>query len=219
MSQTPAVAVLVSGGIDSAVLSVHLLRAFPQVFPLYIRSGLRWESAELASLGAFFNAVMRDGLESLTVLDEPVADVYGTHWSTGGVDVPGLESADEAVYLPGRNVLLVAKAAVWCSLRGIGTLALACLKSNPFPDSTPEFFEKLESVLEDALPLRVRLIRPFDTFSKSEVLVLGKGLPLHVTYSCISPVRGQHCGACNKCGERQRGFRDAGLPDLTVYAS
>ena len=62
--------------------------------------------------------------------------------------VPGSETPDEAVYLPGRNLLLTVKAAVWCRLREIETLALGCLGSNPFPDSTPEFFRDLESLLE-----------------------------------------------------------------------
>jgi 7-cyano-7-deazaguanine synthase len=217
MSQPPAAAVLVSGGIDSAVLCVALQREFSRIFPVYIRSGLRWESAELTCLRGFLNEVKSDGLEGLVMLDEPVADVYGAHWSTSGANVPGLEAADEEVYLPGRNVLLTAKAAVWCSLRGIDTLALGCLKSNPFPDSTPEFFQKLENVLSQALPSRVRLIRPFEKLSKSDVVFLGRALPLQLTLSCINPVNDRHCGACNKCAERERGFRDAGLADPTVY--
>jgi 7-cyano-7-deazaguanine synthase len=212
-----AAAVLTSGGIDSAVLCVTLLRDFVRVVPIYIRSGLRWESAELSSLRCFLAAVKAPGLESLVVLEQPIADVYGAHWSTTGADVPGSHTPDEAVYLPGRNVLLVGKAAVWCGLRGIDALALACLKSNPFPDSTPDFFQKLESVLNQAMSGRLRLLRPFDQLAKTDVLKLGKELPLHLTFSCINPVDGRHCGACNKCAERKRGFRDAGLPDRTDY--
>ena len=65
--------------------------------------------------------------------------------------VPGSETPDEAVYLPGRNLLLTVKAAVWCRLRDIDTLALGSLGSNPFPDSTPDFFQKLESLLNQAM--------------------------------------------------------------------
>ena len=41
-------------------------------------------------------------------------------------------------------------------------------------------------------------------------MALGRGLPLELTFSCISPLRGLHCGHCNKCAERQAAFRDAG---------
>jgi 7-cyano-7-deazaguanine synthase len=212
-----AVAVLVSGGLDSAILCVELLRDFSCVVPLYVRSGLRWEETELASLGRFLAAVQQNGLESLVVLDEPIADVYGTHWSTSGAGVPGSETPDHAVYLPGRNLLLTVKAGVWCRLREIDALALGSLGSNPFPDSTGEFFGKLESILNQAMAGSLRLYRPFAHLHKTDVLLLGAKLPLHLTFSCINPVEGRHCGACNKCAERKQGFRDAGLADLTSY--
>ena len=151
-------------------------------------------------------------------LDEPIADVYGDHWSTIGAGVPGSDTDDEAVYLPGRNLLLTVKAAVWCRLRGVRTLALGSLGSNPFPDSTPEFFSRLEAVLDQAMDGGPRLIRPFAALAKAEVLSRGRGLPLHLTFSCIDPRDGRHCGRCNKCAERKKGFRDAGLSDLTPYA-
>jgi len=219
LSQPPdhAAVVLISGGLDSAILGVEMLREFRRVVPLYIRSGLRWESTELSSLRLFLDAVNGVGLESLVVLDEPIADVYGAHWSTSGASVPGSETPDEAVYLPGRNLLLTVKAAVWCRLREIGILALGSLGSNPFPDSTPDFFRDLERLLNQAMGCDLKLIRPFDRLHKTDVLLRGKDLPLHLTFSCINPVAGRHCGICNKCAERKKGFLDAGLPDLTSY--
>jgi 7-cyano-7-deazaguanine synthase len=213
------VAVLASGGVDSAILCVDLLGRADRVFPLYVRFGLRWEEVELAGLAHFLEAVARPGLMPLTVLDEPVADVYGPHWSTGGADVPDSDSPDEAVYLPGRNLLLAAKAAVWCRLRDVEALAFGCLRANPFPDSTPEFFRDLEAVVNRAMDGRLRLLRPFDRLSKPEVLLRGAGLPLHLTFSCLDPVDGLHCGACNKCVERRRGFAEAGRDDPTPYAT
>ena len=212
-----AAGVLISGGLDSAILCVEMLRDFRRVVPIYIRCGLWWEGAELSSLRLFLDAVKRVGLESLVVLDEPIAEVYGAHWSTSGASVPGSETPDEAVYLPGRNLLLTVKAAVWCDLRKIEILALGSLGSNPFPDSTPDFFGSLERLLNQALGGSLRLIRPFDRLHKTDVLMRGKDLPLHLTFSCINPVAGQHCGVCNKCAERKKGFLDAGLRDLTNY--
>ena len=214
-----AVAALMSGGLDSAVLAVELLRDHARVLPLYIRGGLKWEEMELAAVHEFLAAVPAPGLEVLTVLEEPLRDIYGPHWSTGALDVPDAGTPDEAVYLPGRNVLLTVKASVWCRLRHVGALALGCLGSNPFPDSTPGFFHDLESVLGRAMGGTPRLIRPFDQYQKRNVVLRGKDLPLHLTFSCIDPVRGMHCGLCNKCGERQKGFRDAGVRDRTRYSA
>ena len=63
----------------------------------------------------------------------------------------------------------------------------------------------------------LRLIRPFESLRKADVLARGRHLPLHLTFSCINPIDGRHCGGCNKCAERKKGFRDAGLIDRTVY--
>jgi 7-cyano-7-deazaguanine synthase len=216
--QAPAAA-LVSGGLDSAILCVDLLRDFARVHPIYIRSGLRWEDAELAALRRFLAEVGDPRIERPVVLEEPVADVYGAHWSTAGVGVPGADTEDDAVYLPGRNLLLTVKASVWCRLRGIDALALGSLGSNPFPDSTTEFFAGLEGILNRAMGGRLRLIRPFATLHKEEVLARGRDLPLHLTFSCIDPQDGRHCGRCNKCAERKKGFRDAGMKDLTPYGA
>jgi len=61
------------------------------------------------------------------------------------------------------------------------------------------------------------VLTPYRALHKTDVLRRGKDLPLEHTFSCNRPVNGRHCGACNKCHERQQGFADAGLPDPTPY--
>jgi 7-cyano-7-deazaguanine synthase len=218
----PSLAVLVSGGLDSAVLLADCLRASAAVWPLYVRFGLAWEPAELRCLRRFLEAVAAPALGPLAVLDMPVADLYGRHWSLTGEGVPGADTPDEAVFLPGRNVLLLAKALLWCHLRGVPAVALAPLESNPFPDATPAFFAACEAVVNSAVGGRVRVLQPYRGLHKTDVLYRGRGLPLELTFSCISPVAGargeRHCGACNKCAERRQAFRKAGLADPTAYA-
>src|SRR5437868_3411881 len=134
-----SLAVLISGGLDSAILLAEAARERP-VVPITIRSGLVWESAEQLHLQRFLAAIAGPRLRPLVTLEQPVSDLYDTHWSTTGHDAPGSDTPDEAVYLPGRNVILLSKALVWCHLHGVPALALAVLAGNPFPDATPEFF-------------------------------------------------------------------------------
>src|SRR5438270_10952050 len=101
------VAVLASGGLDSAVLVAELLRNGRVVHPIYVRSGLAWESTEEAHLRRFLDTLTRPAPESLTVLNLPIASVYGAHWSASGEAIPADRSADEADYLRGRNLLLL----------------------------------------------------------------------------------------------------------------
>jgi 7-cyano-7-deazaguanine synthase len=206
-----------SGGLDSAILLHYLLEQGRHVQPFYIESGLYWQKEELRELCGYLSEVAHPRMEPMVVLQLPLADIYQGHWSITGQNVPGCDSADEDVFLPGRNVLLATKAAFWCQLHGISELALAILGTNPFPDATPTFFDQLDSVLSTALGSRLRILRPFATFQKREVMELGRDLPLHMTFSCIAPVRSHHCGQCNKCIERQDAFRRVGRVDFTSY--
>ena len=213
----PALAVLVSGGLDSAVLLGESLRTRPAVYPLYVRCGLFWEAVELDHLRRFLAAVAAPNLRPLHVLDMPVRDLYPVHWSLTGEGAPGADTPDEAVFLPGRNVLLLAKAILWCHLHGVAEIALAPLESNPFPDATPAFFAAFTAAVNSAVAGRVRVIQPYLGLHKVEVLRRGHGLPLGLSFSCIRPRDGRHCGACNKCAERRRAFAEAGAADPTPY--
>jgi 7-cyano-7-deazaguanine synthase len=210
-------AVLISGGLDSAILVGDLLRQGTIVQPISIRCGLSWEEVEQAHLRRYLAAIAGPNLRPLVTLDEPVRDLYGDHWSVTGKGVPTASDPDPMVFLPGRNVLLLAKALIWCHLHQVSALALGSLGTNPFPDATPEFFRTLQSCVNMAVEGNVEIRLPYGGMKKTEVMRRGVGLPLELTFSCIAPVDGRHCGLCNKCGERREAFRAAGMPDPTRY--
>lgn len=217
-SSTSTIAVLASGGLDSSILVAHLLRRGQTVQPLYVRSNLAWQDPEERGLRRFLAAVQAPLLLPLVTLELPLADLYEDHWSIHGRDVPAADSPDEAMFLPGRNALLLIKPAIWCQLKGIRQLALAPLGTSPFADATPDFFASLQSVVNHSGIARVRILSPFRSKSKARVMQLGRHVPLELTFSCVSPIRGLHCGTCNKCAERRGAFRDVGRVDLTPYA-
>lgn len=214
----PAACVLVSGGVDSAVLAAEMAARSARVVPLYVRTGLAWESAELYWLRRFLGQIRRPSLAPLRTITLPVGDIYDGHWSITGRRVPGARTDDRAVYLPGRNLILLTKAATFCALQGVPVIALGPLEGNPFPDSTPRFFATLERALRMGLDADLKIVTPFRRLSKTEVVRRGAGLPLELTFSCLRPQGRRHCGRCNKCAERRRAFRQAGLTDPTLYA-
>ncbi len=216
----PTVGVMLSGGLDSSILAGYLLESGRRVRPFYVRSGLYWEAIELAAARRFLDSLAKRfaSLDPLVVLELPLADVYEDHWSLTGANPPDEASSDDAVYLPGRNALLLLKAALWCRLHGIDTLAIGVLATNPFADATPAFFHSFEAVVNAGTGPRVSVVRPFAGWTKRQVMERGKALPLELTFSCIAPADELHCGQCNKCAERQAAFRMGGWPDPTSYA-
>lgn len=212
-------AVLISGGLDSAILLADLAKQnFPKVWPLFIRCGLHWETVELLYLKRFLKAIDQPNLGKLQILEMPVADLYKNHWSLSGKDIPDGNTPDEAVFLPGRNVLLTAKSLLWCNLNQVKSLSLAVLGSNPFPDASDSFFSLIEKTVNESISGNVRLFKPYAGLHKTDIIKKGQTFPLEHTFSCINPIRELHCGKCNKCAERMLGFSKAGIKDPTSYA-
>jgi 7-cyano-7-deazaguanine synthase len=216
------IAVLASGGLDSAILLAEFARE-NTVFPVYVTAGLAWEAREQAALHAYLDAIAGANLQPLTILEMPSRGLYGgAHWTFTG-EAPGYEEPDEAVYIPGRNVLLIGVTAVWCALNDVDAIAIGSLDDNPFPDATPTFFEEYGRLLSGALGHPLQVIAPYRHQHKSQIIARFPELPLHLTLTCMAPVEHDgavlHCGNCNKCRERQEAFAAAGVKDRTRYMS
>ena len=214
-------AVLLSAGLDSTVLAAAEARA-GEVHPIYISTGLAWERGELAALDRLLASAPFDrNVAPLARLSFTVEDLYpATHWARRGTP-PAFDTSDEDVYLAGRNVVLLSKAAIYCSQHGIGRVALGPLAGNPFPDATPQFFEAMARALSLGLAHAIAVEAPFASRQKRDVIRLGieLGVPLELTLSCMNPQGDRHCGRCSKCRERRDGFNTAGVEDRTRYAA
>jgi 7-cyano-7-deazaguanine synthase len=211
--------VLCSAGLDSAVLVALEARTLV-VQPAYVAVGLAWEAAERAALAALAGSgALGARVRPPVFLGFEMRDVYpATHWAIRGTP-PAYDTPDEDVYLDGRNIVLLAKAAVYAARAGIGRLALGPRAGNPFPDATPGFFTAMAGALSLGLDRAIEIATPLASMHKADVIKLGLelGVPLELTLSCMNPQDGRHCGACSKCRERRDGFAEAGAADPTEY--
>jgi 7-cyano-7-deazaguanine synthase len=213
-------ALLFSGGLDSAVLLALERRERQAVLPIHVRSGFAWEEAEATAIARLLALSPFAGrVEPVATLALDMRDVYPSHhWAVIGA-APAYDTPDEDVYLEGRNLTLLAKAAVLCARRGIDRIALGPLAGNPFPDARPEFFAAMSQALSLGLAHAIAIAAPLSSLHKQDVIRMGLelGVPLADTLSCMSPVGAQHCGQCSKCRERQQAFAAAGVADPTTY--
>ncbi len=212
-------AVLFSAGLDSAVLVAAEAQNGP-VHAVYVSCGLAWEREELAAVDRLLAAPPFRSVGPPARLTFSAQDLYpATHWAITGKP-PAFDTPDEDVYLVGRNVMLLSKAAIYCAQHRLNRLVLATLAGNPFPDATPEFFETLGRALSLGLAHSIEIDVPFASIHKGDVIQLGVklGVPLELTLSCMNPQRGLHCGTCSKCRERRDAFIEAGVNDPTDYA-
>lgn len=229
-------AVLLSGGVDSAVLiAEEAARAHAPggpggldeiVQPIYVSTGLAWEMSERAVIGALLDArPLSRRVAPLVSLSVDMRDIYAAdHWAVRGAP-PAYRTADDEVYLPGRNIVLFGKAAVFCGVAHLDRLVIGTLAHNPFPDATDEFRGAMAEAVTLGLAHHVSIDAPFAEVTKAEVIRRGRelGVPFELTLSCMNPRPGpgglpMHCGVCSKCRERHDAFLEAGIEDRTFYA-
>src|SRR3989441_7952775 len=161
-------AVLLSGGLDSAVLLAdEIHRSRGDVQPIYVSVGLAWESAERAAIAQLLaSRPFASHVRRLASLSVDMRDVYAaTHWAIEGRP-PAYHTPDEDVYLPGRNIILLGKAGVFCAAVRIDRLALGTLGHNPFPDATPAFRSAMAEALSLGLAHALAIDAPFADMSK-----------------------------------------------------
>jgi 7-cyano-7-deazaguanine synthase len=207
------------------------------VHPLYVSVGLAWEAAEVAMAERLLGAQLYRGqVSGLQRLHFTMQDVYPpTHWAVRGTP-PSYDTPDEDVYLPGRNLVLLAKAGTWCAQHRVPRVVLGPLAGNPFPDARPEFFAAMAEALSLGLDWTIEIAAPYRDLQKAQVIQRGVelGVPFELTLSCMNPVARVssgasdssgasaapflHCGACSKCRERRDAFEAAGVSDPTTYA-
>ena len=220
---------LFSGGLDSAVLLAQVVadsragRRGP-VVALYVGVGFAWEHEERQMAARLFATAPFAGAIDPVELSFEMRDVFpATHWAMQGTP-PAFDTPDEDVYIDGRNVILLSKAAVYMAAAPRPkptalTLLLGPLAGNPFPDATPDFFAAIAQALSLGLAIPIGVETPLAAMRKSEVILRGAelGVPLELTMSCMAPKDGRHCGRCSKCRERSDAFKEAGVTDPTAY--
>ena len=219
----PPTAVLASGGMDSCVLLAQIAEN-GIAHPIYVETGIPWEWAEKRTLKNFIQALENPNIKPVTTLSLPVKSLYGqAHWTMSGETVPEYDAPDETVYIPGRNIILITLAAIWCSLNNVHRIVIGSLAGNPFPDATPEFFQAIANSNGMGLDHPITVEAPLRNLHKEELLASNNNLPLHLTLTCSNPQLNSgdtiiHCASCNKCRERHEAYIDARIQDDTSYA-
>jgi 7-cyano-7-deazaguanine synthase len=199
--------VLMSGGMDSTVLLADELSQGRAVHPIHVRCGFSWEPAEARVIARLLASPPFAGHTPMAVaLTIDARDVYPPeHWARRAAP-PAWDSPDSAVYLEGRNRLLITHAAAWCRSHGVNRLVLGSLAGNPFPDATPQFFAAMATALSRGHSHALDIGAPYLALTKRDVAERGRalGVPLDLTLSCMNPQQDDGpCCACSKCRERK----------------
>ncbi len=215
-------AVLLSGGLDSAVLLADEAAREGRVQPIYVSVGLAWEAAERDVVARLLaDEALGGRVAPLVSLTVDMRDVYPpAHWAIAGTP-PAYHTPDEdGVSRRPEHRAARRRPAIFCASAGIDRIVIGTLAHNPFPDATPAFRAAMADALSLGLAHRpITIDAPFAGMSKADVIRRGVGARRAVRALALvheSRSAPRHCGLCSKCRERHDAFLEAGIADPTI---
>jgi len=225
MTSSLIAVVLVSGGLDSMVSAASAREAGYRLLALSIDYNQR-HRVELAAARRIADAL---GAERHIVLPLDLS-AFGGSALTADIDVPkdGVGEGIPVTYVPARNTIFLSLALGWAEAAGARDLFIGvnALDYSGYPDCRPEFIAAFEGLAEIATKAGVegepfRIHAPLQHMTKADIVREGArlGLDMGMSWSCYDPASGGvHCGECDSCRLRSKGFEEAGIADPTVYA-
>ena len=231
--------ILLSGGLDSMVVAGLAREAGFRLLALTVdynqRHRIELESA--ARIAAFLGAerhivlpldLRRFGGSALTeALDVPKQGA-GLDDRSGSLPARVEDGPIPITYVPARNTIFLSLCLGWAEAAGARDLFIGvnALDYSGYPDCRPDFIRSFEALANLATKAgvegdRFTIHAPLLDMTKADIAreALRLGLDPAMSWSCYDPTPdGLHCGLCDSCRLRSRGFAEAGIADPTVYA-
>lgn len=227
---TPRAVVLLSGGLDSATCLAWARDRGFDCYTLAVDYGQR-HRVELAAaarvaraIGAVEHREVKADLRAIggSALTSDEAVPKDRSEETMAADIP-------VTYVPARNTVLLALALGWAETLGAADLVagMNAIDYSGYPDCRPAFLRAFETLANVATKAGVEgrafhIHAPLLELDKAGIIRLGRslGVDFGITHSCYDPgPGGAACGACDACRLRQKGFREAGVPDPALSRS
>jgi 7-cyano-7-deazaguanine synthase len=216
--------VLLSGGLDSMVCAGLAREAGFSVIALTVDYGQR-HRVELEAARTIAAALADRHI--MLPLD---LRAFGGSALTGDIAVPkdGVGEGIPVTYVPARNTIFLGLALGLAEASGARDIFIGvnALDYSGYPDCRPEFIAGFEKLADLATKAGVEgegftIHAPLQHMTKADIAREAERLGLNaaLSHSCYDPgADGTHCGRCDACRLRAKGFAEAGLSDPTHYA-
>ena len=221
--------VLVSGGMDSAVVAAIARAQGFEVYALSVAYGQR----HLSELAAAQRVALMTGATQHKTVDVDLRSIGGSAL-TDDIDVPIDDDGHligtgdiPSTYVPARNTIMLSVALGWAEVLGAKDIfcGVNAVDYSGYPDCRPAFVEAFERLANLATKAGVeegglRVQAPLMAMTKADIVREGVrlGVDFSQTVSCYqADAEGRACGHCDACLLRAQGFNEAGIADNTRY--
>jgi 7-cyano-7-deazaguanine synthase len=222
--------VLSSGGIDSTTATAIAKAEGYEIYSLSFNYGQRHkiELEKAKKIAEYFGAVKH------IIIDIDLRK-FGGSALTADIDVPKDRHIEEmgsgipVTYVPARNTIFLSFALAWAEVINADAIFIGvnALDYSGSPDCRPEYIRAFEEMANLATKagvegkIKFKIKTPLINMTKAEIIKKGSGLGVDysLTWSCYDPQPdSMHCGRCDSCLLRKKGFKEAGIKDPTRYA-
>ncbi|MBT2188928.1 7-cyano-7-deazaguanine synthase QueC [Sphingobium nicotianae] len=224
--ETPIAVALISGGLDSMVAAGRAREAGFRLAALTIDYNQR-HRIELEAARRVAHAL---GVERHIVLPLDLSLFGGSALTDSDIAVPknGVGTGIPVTYVPARNSIFLSLTLGLAEVVGAQHIYIGvnALDYSGYPDCRPEFIQAFEVLANlatrqgvEGVPMRIEA--PLQHLTKAQIAqeAARLGLDAGMSWSCYDPTpEGLHCGLCDSCRLRAKGFIEAGIPDPTRYA-
>jgi 7-cyano-7-deazaguanine synthase len=182
-----SIVILVSGGLDSTLMSVLAKEEGIQTYPLFIDYGQLCLERE-------WEACIK--VHSKLKLPKPIKMSLGGFGSTIPSGLTRREmNINEDAFLPGRNLLFILAGCAYAYTKNVNAVAIGFLseETHLFPDQTKAFVDSTQIAISIAIDRNIKIVTPLMNLNKPDVIALAKMKGIEGTYSC-------HAGTIPRCG-------------------
>ncbi len=227
MAKTKRAVSVCSGGLDSTVAAAIAKHEGYEIDVLHANYGQIATDREIESVKKISEYL---GAKEVTFVDLDFLETFGGSALTDpSIDLPVDDNVNldgvstPSTWVPCRNLVLLSVASSFAESIGASAIFVGfnAEEAQSYPDNRPVFLDAFNKTLENAVASFTDLITvkaPVIGMFKRDIVKKGIEVeaPLHLTWSCYLGGK-NHCGRCEACQHRKRGFEEAGIEDMTVY--
>ncbi|GAB6078578.1 7-cyano-7-deazaguanine synthase [Hydrogenobaculum acidophilum] len=187
---------LVSSGFDSISLLNYYINKSYSIYPLYVKSGFKWEKDEINHLKDILSYIEKRYKDIAPLEIKTIQNDFSEEFNKRDF------IEDEDVEIPFRNLDLLISALKYAYSMDVKNIAIGIMGLVAFKDNTENFIKAINNLFSMYGDYKVET--PFLGMSKKDVFdkYFIKEL-FDKAFCCMNPINGKECGICSKCKEKE----------------
>lgn len=226
MSKTNKAIVLVSGGMDSAVVAAMAKDECEELFFLHLNYGQKTREKEFECFQKISDHFEIDEAHRKVVDMSFLNQIGGSSLTDESIEVSQFNGDSDEIpssYVPFRNTHIIALAVSWAEIIGATRIYIGANEEDSpgYPDCREIYYDAYNKLISlGTKEGKISVLTPIIKMNKTEIIkkAVEYDAPLELTWSCYER-SDKACGVCDSCALRLRAFEKLNMKDPIAYIS